>query len=82
MKEMVCVVKVVRDREAWQYLEAIFVGGVANDVADAVGCHPGVLALHHAMRVLALCPLLVVGGFIVGNVQGEIVRLWEDLARI
>ncbi|MPC24229.1 hypothetical protein E2C01_017306 [Portunus trituberculatus] len=59
------------------YLEAVDgVGSVLGDVADAVRTHPGVLALHITVLVLALHAALVVGELIVGHRETELVRLW------
>ncbi|KAK8389437.1 hypothetical protein O3P69_008860 [Scylla paramamosain] len=56
------------------YLEAIVgVGCVAGDVADAVRSHPGVLALHIAVLVLAFHAALVVGELVVGYCEAKLV---------
>ncbi|KAK8389434.1 hypothetical protein O3P69_008860 [Scylla paramamosain] len=55
------------------YLEAIVgVGCVAGDVADAVRSHPGVLALHIAVLVLAFHAALVVGELVVGYCEAKL----------
>lgn len=64
------------------YLEAVDgVGCVAGDVADAVGPHPRVLALHKTILVLGLVAVLVVGEFIVGHRETELVRLRVELQK-